>query len=502
VSDSSSADAARAIVAVGFGKVLRRCAVQVSPVEVIEAQRVLGMLGTGDVGALRAGLRSVTTKYAHERAGFEQAFEEFFLGRTAAATGGEPAGPTGDAAELPGGELDLVDDDPMAGYTDHNPRSDELGDLLDAPDAGSDFNPHRDDDDFSLSIADRDLSVRSGSDSGKRGITYTLSVERAGAMRGKELTSQAGIAQGNLNWDDPAGVLAWLDAVDPRSVYGADDGRTGDELSAAQLSSLVEAVESFVAELATRLGDLPEEPRTERDETGVERAGYRMAAAEFLRRIRGAPTARPRRHGRGKLDVRRTVRESLRTDGVPFRMLVRRKVPSKVRLLVVADLSLSVRSVTAFVLRLAQMLHRMAHRCSVLAFVDTPVDVTRSLLRSTGDDALTAALGTPGLDLDASSDYGRTLADLLSNHAGLLDAKTTVLFVGDARGNGRPPGTEHLRELRKRVYRIGWITPEPRRYWAQAGCAMHEFAEICDSVVTARDVDDLSERVVELANRL
>jgi hypothetical protein len=31
---------------------------------------------------------------------------------------------------------------------------------------------------------------------------------------------------------------------------------------------------------------------------------------------------------------------------------------------------------------------------------------------------------------------------------------------------------------------------------------MHEFAEICDSVVTARDVDDLSERVVELANRL
>ncbi|GEL19821.1 hypothetical protein [Pseudonocardia asaccharolytica] len=42
----------------------------------------------------------------------------------------------------------------------------------------------------------------------------------------------------------------------------------------------------------------------------------------------------------------------------------------RIRLLVVADVSLSVRSITGFALRLAQTLHAMAFRCRVLAYVD------------------------------------------------------------------------------------------------------------------------------------
>lgn len=204
--------------------------------------------------------------------------------------------------------------------------------------------------------------------------------------------------------------------------------------------------------------------------------------------------------------MRRTTRASLRTDGVPFRLVTRTPLPDRVRLLVIADVSLSVRPVTAFTLRLAQALHRRAQRCQVLAFVDRPVDVTEVLLRAGGqagaDGALAAVLADPNLDLEASSNYGQVFDELLTGHAGALDPRTAVLMVGDGRSGGLAPKTDQLRALRRRVHRLAWVTPEPQRYWRQATCAMPDYAEICDDVIVARDADQLAAHAGRLAHAL
>ncbi|WFR70951.1 VWA domain-containing protein [Prescottella defluvii] len=218
--------------------------------------------------------------------------------------------------------------------------------------------------------------------------------------------------------------------------------------------------------------------------------------------MRGAPRPRPRIQGRGGLDMHRTTRASLRTDGVPFRLVTRTPVPDRVRLLILADVSLSVRPITAFTLRLAQAMHRRADRCRVLAFVDDPVDVTDALLRSGGDDALAAVLADPRIDLEASSDYGRVLDELLTGRTDLVDSRTAVLIVGDGRCNGLPPKADQLAVLRRRVHRLAWVTPEPRRYWNQATCAMSEYADVCDRVVIACDAEQLVAHAGELAHAL
>lgn len=192
----------------------------------------------------------------------------------------------------------------------------------------------------------------------------------------------------------------------------------------------------------------------------------------------------------------------MRTDGVPFRLVVRAPRPDRVRLLVLADVSLSVRPITAFTLRLAQAMHGRAHRCRVVAFVDRPVDVTTQLLAAGGDGALAAVLAHPAVDLEASSDYGRTFDELLTEHSGSIDGRTSVLVVGDGRCNGLPPRTDRLEELRRRVHRLAWITPEPERYWTQATCAMPDYAELCDEVVVARDGAQLLARAAELGHAL
>ncbi len=489
------------VVAVAFGATLRRRGVAISPAEVIEVRRVLALVGAKDRVALRAALRATCAKYSHEQGPFDAGFDEFFCAVSASVASQRPASARAGFSEGLPEELELGSDAEVARYAEYNDRADEAGDHFDTPEADKGFNPHKDDDDISLSTSDSKLSVDTESESGRRGVSYTVDVDRSGSNEvGGLSTSTAGAVAGSLNWDDPTSILAWLDSYDPRRTYGgfADD----EQLTPSQLNRLVEAVEAFVAALA-QSGIAP--PSSEPTEPDPERmnahADVERACHEVLRRMRGAPRPHIRAHRRGRLDMRSTARTSMRTDGVPFRLMIRTPQPERVRVLILADVSLSVRPITAFTLRLAQAMHRRAGRCRVVAFVDRPVDVTDILLRSNGDNALAEVLASPELDLAASSDYGRVFTELADTYGGVTN-RTSVLIVGDGRSNGLPPCADKLAELRRRVHRLAWVTPESARYWQQASCGMDEYAPICDGVVVARDPLELSARARDLGNAL
>ena len=488
-------------VAAAFGQLLRRAGVATSPAEVIEVRRVLGLLGAADRRGLRAALRATCAKYQREQRGFDRAFDALF-GRRGTKDEEPGAGPS--RAHTGSGLPDQLDVDEgleVGRYAEYNERAAEVGDHFDTPDAERGFNPHKDDDDFSVTGADDQLTVSSEADGGRRGMRYTVEVDRAVSRGAGELAdSVAPVVAGSLSFDDPDAILAWLDAYDPTRTYGGDAGE--EPLTAEQLDQLTQAVEGFVAALARRSGLAAEPEHRETDSGAGLAADIDLACHEVLRRMRGAPRARPRERGRGRLDMRRTVRASMRTDGVPFHLMTRTPLPDRIRLLVIADVSLSVRPVTAFTLRLAQAMHRRAHRCRVMAFVDRPVDVTEILLRAGGDDALAAVLAEGNLDLQASSDYGQVFEEMLRGQADALDSRTAVLIVGDGRSGGLPPGVDRLRALRRRVHRLAWVTPEPQRYWRQATCALPDYAQVCDRVVVAGDAEALTARAAELAQAL
>lgn len=486
--------------AAAFGQLLRRAGVATSAAEVIEVRRVLGLLGARDKVALRAALRATCAKYDREQRGFDRAFDAMFT-TTGARHHDLEAGPSRahTGSGLPD-HLDIDEDTDIGRYAEYNERAAEVGDRFDTPEAEKGFNPHKDDDDYSVTGADDQLTVSTESDGGRRGMRYTVEVDRAASATAGALADSVGpVVAGSLSFDDPDAILAWLDAYDPAGTYGTE---AGEPLTAEQLQQLTRAVESFVAALARRSGLTAglDDPDLAPGHGWV--ADIDLACHEVLRRMRGAPRPRPREGAPGRLDIRRTVRASLRTGGVPFHLMHRTPLPDRVRLLIIADVSLSVRPVTAFTLRLAQAMHRRAHRCRVMAFVDRPVDVTEILLRAGGDDALAAVLAEGQLDLQASSDYGQVFDELLGAQADALDRRTAVLVVGDGRSGGLPPGVDRLRALRRRVHRLAWVTPEPQRYWRQATCAMPDYAQVCDHVVVAADARQLTARAAELAHAL
>lgn len=488
------------VVAAAFGARLRVHAVSTSPAEVIEVRRVLGLLGARDRARLAAGLRATCVKYAHEGAGFDAAFAELFTAVDALHDPDNDADRDPARAGLTGAlpdDLELAEDAELGRYADYNERAADVGEMFDTEEADKGFNPHKDDDDFSVTAPDSNLSIDGGDDSGRRGVTYTLDVARAGADEVGALADGATMAAaGSLKWDDPAQILAWLDAYDPSKIYA--DAGTGEDLTTDQVDRLAAALAAFVEALAAVGPPQPGPPGSVESRAHVE---LELAAHEVLRRMRGAPRERVRYHGHGRLDMRTTARAALRTDGIPFRLATRVPRPDRLRVLILADVSLSVRPITAFTLRLAQTIRRRTARCEVFAFVDKPVNVTEALLAGAGDDALAAVLADPQVDLEASSDYGRVFSELLASPAS-LGKRTSVLIVGDGRSGGLPDGAEHLAELRRRVHRLAWVTPEPQRYWNQATCAMPAYREHCDGVVTARDADQLIAHARDLGNAL
>ncbi|MEE3848698.1 VWA domain-containing protein [Gordonia sp. LSe1-13] len=492
-------------LAVAFGRALRMHGVEASPAEVIEVRRVMAIVGARDLAVLAAGLRSVCVKYAYESDAFERVFWLFFANAAGRAGEQEMPRPRGVAAELPA-ELrwdeDFTGAARMIGADEH---TDEIGDwMIDDPDAGERHaeSAHREENDFSVSSGtDRlDVDVDGGSVAG--GVTYTVEVDKADSGEVGELVGASTRVRGTpIGITDAAGILRALDACDARYAYGPDGAEGLDERGLAELES---ALSAFIDALSARLESLPirdhaDDPdqRVASDQADIDRACHRLVA-----RLRGAPRRSVGRFDRGALDIRHTMRASVATDGVPIALWRRRSRPGPVRLLVVVDVSLSVRPVTGFVLRLAQTLHRLGDRCEVVAFVDRPVLVTTTLRTAHADRALAAVLSADGLDLAATSDYGQLFAGLLGDFGDLLTRRTSVLMVGDARSNGFDPRLDLMAELSRRTHRVAWVTPEPSRYWSQTGCALSAYAQFCGGVVSARDGAEMVGRCDELGAAL
>ena len=502
---TASRDGVLDTFAVQFGRALRAYGVPASPAEVIEIRRVLATVGAADLDLLRTALRCVSVKYGHEQPMFDEAFSLFF-GLT------EPEEAQPELPRVRGVMSDMPDDIAwdeefegaarMIGADEHTV---EIGDLMvDDPDARerNAESAHREENDFSVSSGAEQLEVDAEASSVSGGVTYTVEVDSADAAQVGELVGTTARVEGTtLNLADAAALLRALNESDGRSAYGVDGAEGLDEQQRAELE---ESLARFVDALSERLEGVevvgPDDGAAgplHRDQADIDRACHRL-----VQRMRGAPRRVTRLVDNGRLDVRATMRAAVATDGVPIELWRRRQTPGPVRLLVLVDVSLSVRPVTGFVLRLAQTLHKFGDRCEVIAFVDRPVRVTTALRSASSEGALAAVLSSEGLDLSATSDYGQMWADTLDEFGDLISRRTSVLVVGDARSNAFDPRVDLFSEVARRSHRVAWVTPEPSRYWSQTGCALADYAEHCDGVVVARDGAEVLERCDELGAAL
>ena len=164
------------------------------------------------------------------------------------------------------------------------------------------------------------------------------------------------------------------------------------------------------------------------------------------------------------------MRRNMRFDGIPFAPVTVQRAEDKPRLVILTDVSLSVRATARFTLHLVHGLQNLFGQVRTFAFVADLVEITDLFEDHPVEQALGLVFGGDVLDVDANSDYGAAFGTFHEDFGSAVNRRSTVIVLGDGRGNGNDPNLEAFAEITRRARETIWLTPEPRYSWGLGGC--------------------------------
>jgi uncharacterized protein with von Willebrand factor type A (vWA) domain len=211
-------------------------------------------------------------------------------------------------------------------------------------------------------------------------------------------------------------------------------------------------------------------------------AAVHRAVAQLKRRL---ATLGHEQRGRRKgaiVDVRRTMRASLETGGVPLRLRYRPRRPRRPEIYVLCDVSTSVTSASVFFLSVLHALHDSFRKLRSFVFIERISEVTDTFERERDFRRISERISREGgvADVSGYTDYGRVWLEFESEISEDLDPRSTVIVLGDARTNGRDPHAETFARVARRAGRTFWLNPEPRLYWNYGDSVMAAYERHCD----------------------
>jgi uncharacterized protein with von Willebrand factor type A (vWA) domain len=211
-------------------------------------------------------------------------------------------------------------------------------------------------------------------------------------------------------------------------------------------------------------------------------AAVHRVVAQLKRRLatHGHETRGRRTHAH--VDVRRTMRASLQTGGVPVVLKYRPQRPRRPELFVLCDVSTSVTSASVFFLSVLHALHDAFRRMRSFVFVERISEVTDVFARERSFAAVAEAIGRDAgvADVSGYTDYGRVWREFLGLVEDELHPRATLIVLGDARTNGRDPRADAFARVAAHAGRTFWLNPEPRLYWNYGDSVVRAYAPFCE----------------------
>jgi uncharacterized protein with von Willebrand factor type A (vWA) domain len=425
----------------GFAEELREEGVAIGTSELLDAFEALGEVPWTEREDVRETLAATLAKSQEDRRVFELVFERFFFR----------------AAEAEALHRDVREDGGMGGPTDGAEAQVDLDALR-------------------AQIA---RALREGSDGAMRDLAR-LAIAAFGRQ---------GEGSGVIGVDVQRIRRALGLRSEPQPDLPADDprreGLPRDALRAFE-AHLRRELERALIERTQRLP--PSRPLNELDRalpSGPlqDLAAVHRIVAQLKRRLatQGQEARGRRRHAH--VDVRRTMRASLQTGGVPLVLKYRPTRPRRPEIYVLCDVSTSVTSASVFFLSVLHALHDTFRKLRSFVFIERVSEVTDIFERERNFKAVSEAIGRDAgvADVSGYTDYGRVWEEFLTLVEDDLHPRATVIVLGDARTNGRDPRADVFAAVTEKAGRTFWLNPEPRLYWNYGDSVIAAYEHYCQA---------------------
>ncbi len=225
----------------------------------------------------------------------------------------------------------------------------------------------------------------------------------------------------------------------------------------------------------------------------AQRAVRAMAEKLKARLIR-----RQRSRKRGTLNPRRTLRKNLTTGGVPMVPQFRTRRPERPDVVVLCDISDSVRTTSRLMLLFTYTLQTLFSRVRSFIFVSELGEITQHFKDAKPEEAIDVATNSGIISLSANSNYGHALATFARSYLGAVSRKTTVIVIGDGRNNYNQAHLWALEDIKRKAKRVVWICTEAKSNWGFGDSEMASYAKACTQVVTVQSLSDLEKIAQQL----
>jgi uncharacterized protein len=210
-------------------------------------------------------------------------------------------------------------------------------------------------------------------------------------------------------------------------------------------------------------------------------AAVHRVVAQMRRRLATQGRQARGHRRRAHVDVRRTMRASLQTGGVPIVLKYRPQRPRRPEIYVLCDVSTSVTSASVFFLSVLHALHDSFRRMRSFVFIERISEVTDVFAHEREFSAVSARISEDAgvADISGYTDYGRVWSEFLEQVEDDLHPRATVIVLGDARTNGRDPRADVFAQIAARAGRTFWLNPEPRLYWNYGDSVIAAYEQYC-----------------------
>ncbi|PJF29334.1 MAG: hypothetical protein CUN52_08910 [Phototrophicales bacterium] len=261
-----------------------------------------------------------------------------------------------------------------------------------------------------------------------------------------------------------------------------------DQISNYVGSSVAQQMAQQEPEPKADISDIPFSRLSQSDIDQIRDEIRRLAA-----KLRSRASLRQKRAKTGTPDPRRTIRANLRYGGTPIELKTRTR-HKKPALVVICDVSTSVRYCTEFLLTLIYELQDQVARTNSFIFISDLVDISMEFKEHEPREAVQRVMNhnRPGY---YNTDLGNSLNTFKRDHMGLITSRTTVIILGDGRNNYNNPRIDIAQEIQRKARRLIWFCPEPRSQWGTGDSDMHLYAVNSDGVYYVNTLNDLANAV-------
>ena len=383
-----------------FAGLLRQNGLRISPAELEDAARAALLVGLSDRAAFRGALRATLVKRGQDAAVFDRLFELYFSGAKDLVDG------------LSGSLLDALDREKLDDQT-----LEEIARMLSqmSPLAQALLSGRSDELARILRQATLSIDFRGLQSPLQRAFYARRLLQAAGGMRAEKELEQL------------------VRALQQR---GMDAGQV--EQASRKVSRTLQALEEAARRVADReqrvrdpeaRGDRSLLHRNLASLTPDEVRRMRTVVRRLAERLKTRLSRRRKVRRRGQLSVRRTLRKNLSTGGEPYKLVFRSRRPERPEIMVLCDVSDSVRNVSRLMLQFVYTLQELYARVRSFVFVSDIGEVTQIFKQMDVSTAVDLATAGRVINLAANSNYGHALKLFHDTWLGSVTRRTTVIVI-------------------------------------------------------------------------